>query len=971
MEKNKNYYGFMLNDVKESKETASKVHYFHHEGSGADLVWFQNKDANKTFGIGFRTPPEDSTGVAHIVEHCVLSGSKKFKTREPFMELAKSSMATFLNAMTFNDMTIYPISSMNDKDYKNLMNVYLDAVLNPDIYTRKEIFMQEGWHHELLKPEDPVIYKGVVYNEMKGAFSSPDAQVYRVLESYMHEGTTYEHESGGYPYTIPELTLEYFLNFHKKYYHPSNSLIFLYGDVKIDDILSFINDEYLSHFKAENIDSSLILKDIEKEYMVKESNYSSPEGYTEDKNSYLSWTVNLGNGLNQEDVIMNSLVADILIMSESSPVKQALLKSNIAEDISGSFDSGSYYQDLSIVAKNSDSKKLKEFESIIDSTIKEMVEKGVDKNLLLAAMNKYEILRREGQGNYKGVVTFISAMKAWLYDKDVLSNLTYDETFKKLREEFNNGYFEKYLKEKVLNSKGKLLITHKPDPDLFRKEDKKEREKLDIYKNSLSEDEINKLIEDNEKLLKFQMTEDSKEDKNTIPRLELTDIPGEITYIPEERKEKDGITYLIHEMNTSSLNYLDLTFDISHIEASEIPYVNYLCEVLGMMDTENYKYSDLNNVILMNTSGIRINPRIDVDFKDKKSFRPGIQVSSSAIGDKWVKILELMEEVLFKTKLDDKVRLKEILNMVRSNIESDIEFSGNSYAMKRIRSFFSNHGMYAEKLEGIEFFDHINEILKDYDNKQEEFINKLKEVYSKLFNRKNMIVSITTEKENVETMEKKCEEFTKKVNNKEYKKAEFNFDTINKKEGITSSSNVQYVSKGADLKNLGIEFKGDMYVLAKTLSGDYLHNAIRARGGAYGAGISITDTGELATFSYRDPNLGNTVKTYDEMANFIENLTYDDDDIRNYVVGSMNNFIQPVVPSQVNSIMVSRFLRGKNKEDIEKLMKEALSTTKDSLKSYGPMLKKAMEVDLMVTLGNKDKVEKEKNLFTEIRPLRK
>ncbi|MFB0918901.1 MAG: insulinase family protein, partial [Clostridiaceae bacterium] len=525
--------GFKIDKVVESEETGSTAYYMSHIKTGAELLFLKNEDENKTFGIGFKTPPTDSTGAAHIVEHSVLSGSRKYKVREPFMELLKGSMQTFLNAMTFSDMTIYPISSMNDKDFLNLTDVYLDSVFYPAMYEKKEVFMQEGWHHELLNPEDPVTYKGVVYNEMRGAYSSPERQVFGDIMRNLHPGSTYSHESGGYPYDIPNLSFENFVDFHKKYYHPSNSLIFLYGNVDIDSVLNLLNEEYLSNFEKRDTKVEMNLSDTNEKVREMDFYYAADESANDENNTYFSYSVNHGTTKDSKDVFMNALLGEILVNSESSPVKLALLEKGLGEDVFG-IDSGSYFQDFGIVVKNTDIARKEEFVALVDETLNSIVENGFNKDLLLASINRTEFAMREAQGTLKGIIYFINAMSSWRYEEDPLLGLNFNSIFKELRDNLDTGYFETYIKEKILESNNKLITIHRPKFGLFTEADEKAEQELKEFKATLSQNDIDELIKTNQELIKFQTTEDSKEDKATIPHLELSDIKKEIPEIHQE-----------------------------------------------------------------------------------------------------------------------------------------------------------------------------------------------------------------------------------------------------------------------------------------------------------------------------------------------------------------------------------------------------------------------------------------------------
>lgn len=964
-------HGFKSLGEEVSHETGSTVYYYEHKKSGAQLVHLKNEDPHMAFGIGFRTPPEDSTGVAHILEHSVLSGSRKFKTREPFMELLKSSMNTFLNAMTFPDMTIYPLSSMNRKDLRNLVDVYMDAVLFPRIHEMEEIFLQEGWHYHLLDKADPITYNGVVYNEMRGAYSSPEANVAQAVTRALSEGTTYDNESGGYPYDIPSLSFEDLKAFHKKYYHPSNSLIFLYGDADEEEIFRLLDEEYLSHFEKRNPDSDLVLKDQPAGIKRREFNYPGDESHTAEEHSYLSYAVSLGHADSVEDTMINTILSEILINSESSPLKKALLENNLGEDIMG-LSSDTYYLDFGLAVKHTSDKRLDEFVTVVEDTLRKLVEDGIDEKLLLASLNKTEFNLREARGSLKGIIYFITAMSSWRYGNDPMALLNFQAVFDKLRAEINQGFFERIIKERILENPVKLIAVHRPETGMFTKLDQIQDEKLKALKESLSDKELDDLVAMNQKLLQFQLTEDSKEDKATIPHLEIEDIERKIPHIEEAELKEGATTILFHPFLSSDIVYLTASFSMNAIKKEDVVWVGYLSAILGIADTENYSYSELNNEINIYTSGIRTNPAVYKKLAAVDEFEARFNISTSAMGEYSPKMFEFFKEVLLHTDYSDHKRLKEILLMLRSNMEAGFDFQGHNIAMSRVASFFNQGSRYQEELSGVSFYDHINNLLNDFDHKAAEFTENLNRVAKLIFNQNNLVVSLTGEEERQDELVKEARAFINELPKASLDQTNesVKFELGQRKEALTSASGVQYVAKGFNLKKLGHEYTGELTVLSSILSMDYLHNAIRARGGAYGAGISISPNGNVTTYSYRDPNLRSTIETYDKMGDFLRNLVLDDEDIKKYIIGSMTRFNPPLTASDINGLVLARRFSGSSEADIEKRMGQAIEATKESIMAKADLLDELMAQDYLAVLGSGEKIKAEKDLFQVIRPIK-
>ena len=553
-----NYNGFVLVREENIKEVNSIARIFEHEKTGARLLHMENDDTNKVFSIGFKTPPEDSTGVMHILEHSVLCGSRKFPTKEPFVELVKGSLNTFLNAMTFSDKTIYPIASQNEKDFFNLMDVYLDAVFYPNIYKTKEILMQEGWHYDLEKKEDELTYKGVVYNEMKGAFSSPEGILMRKIQETLFPDNTYSNESGGDPKYIPDLTYEQFIDTHKKYYHPSNSYIFLYGDMNLEKCLKFINEEYLADFDRKEIDAEI--KPQEKYNSIKdvEYTYSISEEDDDSEKTFLALNYVTGRSTDEEVYMDLNLLEYILLEAEGAPLKKALLDAEIGKDVFGSFDGGILQPVFSIIAKNSEVNKKEKFRKVVYDTLNDIVKNGIDKKLIEGCINAFEFRLREADtGGYpKGLVYYMNAMDSWLYGGDPLMHIKYEHAIENVKKSLNTNHFEELIKKYMLDNTHASLLTLKPEKGLAQREENELKEKLENYKNSLSEEELNKIVEETNNLILRQSTPDSPELLETIPLLSLDDIGKEVEDLTINKVKHNNIEILHCNTFTSNIAYL-------------------------------------------------------------------------------------------------------------------------------------------------------------------------------------------------------------------------------------------------------------------------------------------------------------------------------------------------------------------------------------------------------------------------------
>ena len=963
----KTYNGFKLLEERDVKEANSTSRLFTHEKTGAKLIYLSNEDNNKVFTIGFRTPPEDSTGVPHIIEHSVLSGSKKYRTKEPFMDLIKGSLQTFLNAMTYPDKTIYPVASRNDKDFHNLMDVYLDAVFNPRIYEMPEIFMQEGWHYEIMDKNDPIEYKGVVYNEMRGAYSSAESLLMERISQSLFPDTIYRHSSGGDPYVIPELTHENFLKFHSKYYHPSNSYIYLYGDGDILEHLSYIDKDYLSNFDKRDINTEIGIQSPVQDDLVEY--YPIAQDESDENKDYLSLNFVLGKATDQKDNLMNDILNDVLIDSTAGPIKEALINAGIGEDIIGS-SSGGIQPAFSIIAKNASEEQKNEFKQVIFDTLNKLVKEGIDKKLIEATINKLEYSLREAGGYATvGILYGFNIFDNWLYDGDPLANLEYEETIKFFREALKTNYYEDYLKKNFIENNHRSLVILKPQKGLAEEKDKILEEKLIAYKASLSVDELNILIEKNKALEKFQLSEDTIEDKSTIPKLSIEDVNSTPLQIDQDIYEED-ITILHHDLFTSGIIYLDLVFDLAHIDKDLVAYVSLLTQIIGNIDTKNYKYGDLSNEIYINTGGIYLNTSALSDTKSD-DFYPKLIVNSKVIRQKTSELFSLIKELITNTKLEDKKRIKEIINQIKSRIEMGIYESGHAVASSRVKSYFSKPAKYLELLSGLDFLWFIEDLAQNFDERSDIILENLQKVYDLVFNKNNLIVNITGEKEDLELVKKNLSIVKDVLNEEKYEKADLDLQIEKLNEGILSSSNVQYIAKGYNLKQLGYEYNGNMAVLSTILSRDYLHNWIRAKGGAYGAGISFNLKGDVSTFSYRDPNLMETLKVYDNTAEYLKNMNLGKEELTNYIIGTMNKLDPPLTASQKGQIGLSRFITHLEYKDAKRQMEEVLSTTEEQIKDYEGLLDKIMKQNYLCVFGNESKIRQNKEVFLNLVPLKR
>lgn len=966
---NEVYEGFKLIEDVYIEEIKANGKVFEHEKTGARLLNISNDDDNKVFAIGFRTPPNDSTGLPHILEHSVLCGSRKFDVKEPFVELLKSSLNTFLNAMTYPDKTIYPVASRNEKDFKNLIDVYLDAVLYPNIYKYPEIFMQEGWSYSLENKDSELKYNGVVYNEMKGAYSSPDSLVFRKITETLYPDTIYSHSSGGDPEVIPELTYEDFIAFHKKYYHPSNSFIYLYGDGDLIEQLKFINDEYLSNFERQEIDSEIGTQEPFEEMKEYTYTYSLSEDDSTENKSFLNLNFSIGSALDINENLALTVIEYLLLETPAAPLKKALLEAGIGKSVFGEFENGIKQPYFSIVAKDANENDKDKFKKVVFDTLESLVKGGIEKELIEAAINKIEFILREGdyRGYPTGIVYYTKAMDSWLYGGDPFVNLAYESVLENAKRALHTKYFEDLIEKHILNNPHSSFAVLKPEKGLLQRKERELDEKLSKYKNELSDKEIESIIEKGKKLKERQLTKDTKEALNSIPSLEIEDINKEADKLPLEIKEENGVKVLFHEVETNKIGYLKLLFNVKVLPKELLPYAKLLSDVIGKIGTKNYSYGSLANAIGIHSGAIFFNVTSYVKSGNPKDFSAVFMVKAKALMDKLDKTTELIGEILENTLFDDKERVLQNLREIKSYYEMSMFSSGHIVAAKRMMSYFSPKGSFDEIIDGIGYYKFLCDIEKNFESKWDEVKKNLEKTREELFNKSNLTVSFTSDKEDYDSVKNPIESITKILGDKKVAEVTYDFnleDSCN--EGLLTQGNVQYVAKGGNFINNGYKYNGSALVLETIANFDYLWNNVRVQGGAYGVVPRISRSGNMFITSYRDPNIKETLKVYDEMPGYLKELEVDEETMTKYIIGTISKLDSPLTPSMKSEYAIEQYYMGISHETKQRERNEVIETKLNNIKDFAPVIESVMKQNHVCVLGNEKKIKDNSDVFGKL-----
>lgn len=946
----------------------SEGYLLKHTKTGAKVVVLENSDDNKVFGIAFRTPPSDSTGVPHIMEHSVLCGSKKFPAKDPFVELAKGSLNTFLNAMTFPDKTVYPVASCNDTDFKNLMDVYLDAVFYPNIYSRPQIFKQEGWHYEIENKEEPITVNGVVYNEMRGVFSSADDILERKVMEILFPDNAYFYESGGDPQIIPDLTYEDFIDFHKKYYHPSNCYIYLYGNADMEERLSYIDSEYLSKFDAIDIDSAIVKQKPFDKPVTKYVSYSITADESLEDKTHLSYTSVIGDSLDPTLYVAFQIIEYALLLAPGAVLNQALLDTGIAGDIQGSYECSTLQPYFSIIAKNSNKDSLDTFLETIQSVLAKVVKEGFDKQALRAAINFYEFRYREADYSYypKGLMYCLQSFDSWLYDEnEPFMHIKQNDTYAFLKSQVDTDYFEKLIEKYLLGNPHTAIIIVEPKQGLTAELDAKLADKLAKYKETLSDKEIEKLIEDTKALHKYQEEPSTQEELDSIPMLSRSDMTREAKPFVYKENLVGDVKYITEDVFTNGIGYLNLVFKITGFPLELIPYLSLAKGILGLVDTEKYKYADLFNLININSGGITF-AMPGYNNVSSDSYDLYFEVRGKALLDKIPFLFEMTEEVLFHSDFSDKKRIKDLITMSKTRMQESMPASGHVTSAFRALSYCSVSGLISEMISGIDYYRFIDELESDFDNRYEELISKIKQALNMAFCRDNLIVSFTSEEKYKDICNSEIEKFAKILPKMTWENKPFAVTPVRKNEGFKTSSKVQYVAMAGNYSQKGLKYTGALRLLKVMLSYDYLWNNIRVKGGAYGCMNTFKKSGGSFFVSYRDPNLDKTIEVYKNAAEYVRNFEAGDKELTKYIIGTFSDIDTPLTPSATGSRSFVAYLIGDTNENEQRERDEILDITPDIFKSLADYIDAIIEQDLICVVGGEEIVEANKDLFDSI-----
>ena len=961
-------------EEKELSDIHSTGYRLRHKKSGARITVISNDDENKVFYIGFRTPPQNSTGVPHIMEHSVLCGSEKYPLKDPFVELVKGSLNTFLNAMTYPDKTLYPVASCNDTDFDNLMDVYMDAVLHPNIYKYREIFEQEGWHYELEEVDAPLTVNGVVYNEMKGAFSSPDDMLGDEIVGALFPDTVYAHNAGGDPKHIPELSYEEYLEFHRKYYHPSNSYIYLYGDMDIAKKLQWLDEQYLSGYESRETDSAIPLqkpfaqmKEVIREYPV-------ATGETEENQTYLSYNVAAGTLLDATLYQALDILDYALVSAPGAPVKKALLEAGIGKDISGGHDYGTRQMVCSIVAKNTNLCEKERFLAVIFETLRQQVRDGIDKQALRAGISSLEFRFREADyGQFpKGLLYGIICMDSWLYDEEKpFLHLEALSVYRYLKEQIDTGYFEDLVQKYFLDNPHAALVAAVPKKGLAAERDEVLRQKLAAYKASLSQDQKRELMERTKRLREYQDAPTAKEDLAKLPMLKRGDLKKKAAPLCNQVVMAQETVIVHHPMYANGIDYLTFLFDIRDWKPEELAYLGILKNVLGYVDTEQHDYAALANEINQKTGGIGSSIGIYPHVKERDAIGLFYEVRVKTLAEGLADAMRLTKELLLTSKLTDEKRLYEILGELKSRLALAVSSYGHIVASTRATSYFSRAGYYQDALGGIAGYRVIADYEEHFEEKKAELIEKLQEMVRRIFTRDRLMVSVTCEEKDFADVAHAVEELRGELYEPQADGIgalpEVSYEIRN--EGFMDASQVQYVARAGNYAAHGYAYHGALRILKVIMGYEYLWSNVRVKGGAYGCMNQYLRNGDVYFVSYRDPNLAATNEVYEKIPDYVRNFTADEDEMTKYIIGTVSDLDAPLNPSAKGARSMTAYLQGLTYEEIQKERDEILGASDADIRALGGLLEAVLSDGAFCVVGGEEVLRRNSEMFLHLEPV--
>ncbi len=963
------YYGFKLNDVWPIGEISSVAHLFEHVKSKARLLYLKNDDDNKVFCVSFRTTPWDDCGTAHILEHSVLCGSKKYPLKEPFVELLKSSLNTFLNAMTYPDKTMYPVASRNEADLNNLIDVYCDAVFNPKCITDPFMFRQEGWHYHITNENEPLGINGVVYNEMKGALSDPEDIIERATQTSLYPNTSYAFESGGDPLAIPELSFEKYVEFYKKYYHPSNSYIYFYGDMDILPHLKRLDEEYLCKYEAIPVPSLLKMQEPFTAQRHMEQSYPVTENAQTEGKCYFALNYKIGDANDTALSYRFDCLNRILMDNDASPLKKALREADIADDIDSDYTTACLEPYYSIIAKNAKKENFGLFTATVNATLEQICREGIDEDIIKSAVNKAEFdLREADSGNFpKGLIFLLDIMESWLYDERPGIHLMYEEQLKMLRENENSDFYVELIKKYLLENRHSSSILLYPKRGGTEQKLREAQEKLANIKRGMSKEEISEAIYVTNDIIKRQSTPDSIAAKNSIPILKLSEISTEPIPYEKVTSAFEPARIHTHTDTTGGIVYVDINYDIKTSDEEEISALSLLSGILGDYPTKAHTRLGLSNHIGINLGDISFCVTALQDYSDVEKYKAFLTVAARSLESKARYIFTITDEIMNSTIVSDEEMLLDTVCEELSKFDSRMISSAQNIAFGQIEAMYTQKGVFNDNISGLSYYRFLKRA-KQHLEKKDGYVSAL--LYKALTNISDMTgcdILLTSKSSCTEMLAGLAREFISTQPKSMKAKAPARFCLKEKKRiGIISPTDVAYTGMGTNTMSLGIPYNSVTAVAQKYLTSDYLWNTVRVMGGAYGAMMKADTSGSLAFVSYRDPHISRTLDIYRGIPEHLSGLSFGENELNKLIIGTFSDIDAHVQPYTRARRALYADYRNEDYEKRKQNRLKILSTSEADIRALGDMFKKAIENSSVCTVASEQSIIQASKEFDEI-----
>lgn len=944
--------------IKSENFPAIGIEAFHykHIKTGAKVVFAKKDDTNKTFAIGFKTPPTNSKGMAHIMEHSVLNGSKKYPTKDPFMAMDSSSLQTFLNAMTYPDKTVFPVSSENDKDFRNLVDVYTDAVFAPLVINKKQILDQEGWHYDI-EGDQVVGVSGVVYNEMKGALSDPESIIDNDVNSYLYKNSPYQYESGGDPRFIKDLTFEEFQKFYADHYHPSNAYIYFYGNIDdIDPYLTRLDEEYLSKYESQTMDLAIEVKENFYEQPIESTYPASEEKSGQD---YLTYAMLTHSALDVKETLTAAILVNALFNMDSSKIRNEI-QEILSPEYFYARNAYGNRSGLIIQAQKTDSAKVNDFMEIIESGLKK-ASQGINKESLKSAFSLFDFGQRENLNSVNSGLNYYLSMS---FDADPFEVFRLVDYLKELKALIDTTYYEDFIKKFYLDNPTKLIHIARPSVDYNKNQDEDFKAYLDKVNEEMTPEKLSEIKEDLEKLKAYQDREDTEEEKATIPKLDIKDVPTKTREVPRE-VETDTFEYVYNDLSTAGLIYTDMYFNLNHLNLEDFKYAQIIGELLGSIDTKTMKYIEIDDLIWQKLGSLNFSI---MNFKKgAEEIDRTFKVSFKTLPAYTREACQIVRDFTANSLFANQARILELLRIRKAVFESKMYDIGHMIAINRANAHIDKHAYLQENLTGIAYYDFIKENIALAENNFGKLQERLENVYKRIFT-KDLSINITSEKDSYDLMKVAINKAFADLGRREAD-VEIEFEAKAKKEAIATDANVNYVAKSANFYDFEGGYDGKFLLSGSIMSNPYLYSLIRAQGGAYGAGMFVSRSMLLSTYSYRDPNISSTIDSFNKIGQIAKDLEMTDRDFENQKISSMGTILRPRNPKQMGDADYAYFRIPSSKKE-DDILAEIKAANLDDIKALSDSFDKAMDLDNLVVFGARSDIEKNKDLFDEIKDLK-